>query len=70
MSDTVLAAINDWLAKNPGATPEVKARLDLGYLTYNVLLLALCCDLEFITFRILIYSFFPRVFWILCTTYC
>jgi hypothetical protein len=70
MSDTVLAAINDWLAKNPGATPEVKARLDLGYLTYNVLLLALCCDLEFIMFRILIYSFFPRVFWILCTTYC
>jgi hypothetical protein len=70
MSDTVLAAINDWLAKNPGATPEVKARLDLGYLTYNVLLLALCCDLAFIMFRILIYSFFPRVFWILCTIYC
>jgi hypothetical protein len=70
MSDTVLAAINDWLAKNPDATPEVKARLDLGYLTYNVLLLALCCDLAFIMFRNLIYSFFPRVFWILCTTYC
>ena len=45
MSDTVLAAINDWLAKNPDATPGVKARLNLGYLTYNVLLLALCSSL-------------------------
>jgi len=38
MSDTVLAAMLEWLAKNPNATQEVKTRLDLGYLTYTVLL--------------------------------
>jgi hypothetical protein len=38
MSDTVLASMLEWLAKNPNATQEVKTRLDLGYLTYTVLL--------------------------------
>jgi hypothetical protein len=41
MSDTVLASMLEWLAKNPNATQEVKTRLDLGYLTYTVLLFPL-----------------------------
>lgn len=54
MSDTVLAAITEWLAQNHKATREEKARLDLGYLTYTGLLRALSCDLRCIMFRILI----------------
>ena len=54
MSDTVLAAITEWLAENHTATREEKARLDLGYLTYTGLLRALSCDLRCIMFRILI----------------
>ena len=54
MSDTVLAAITEWLAQNHKATREEKARLDLGYLTYTVLLHALSCDLGCRMFRILI----------------
>jgi hypothetical protein len=41
MSDTVLVAITQWLAENHNATQEVKTRLDLGYLTYMVLLLVI-----------------------------
>ena len=46
MSDTVQAAVIDWLAQHPGATAEERIRLDLGNITYTVLLRALCCDLE------------------------
>ena len=38
MSDTVLEAIQDWLSEHPAATPEERIRLDLGYLTHEVLL--------------------------------
>jgi hypothetical protein len=48
MSDTILAAITEWLAENHKATREEKARLDLGYLTYTVLLLALSCNVLFV----------------------
>jgi len=46
MSDTVQAAVIDWLAQHPRATAEERIRLDLGNITYTVLLRALCCDLE------------------------
>jgi hypothetical protein len=54
MSDTVQAAVLDWLAQHPRATVEERVRLDLGYITYTVLLRALCCDFACIMFRKLI----------------
>jgi hypothetical protein len=51
MSDTVHKSIIVWLEKHPDTTQTEKIRLELGYLTYTVMLLALCCDLMF---RILI----------------
>ncbi len=39
MTDTVREAVNAWRVKNPHATLEEKIRLDLGYLTHEVLLL-------------------------------
>ena len=49
MSDTVREAVNAWLAEHPAATLEEKIRLDLGYLTHEVLLLVLCRDLAAIS---------------------
>ena len=50
MSDTVLKAVLEWLDEHHEATVEEKIRLDLGYLTNEVLLRALCCDLACFTF--------------------
>lgn len=48
MTDSVREAIIEWLAENPDATWDVKTRLNLGYLTYQVLLsppqVSRCCD--------------------------